>query len=45
MKCIDVSSEKRTAKKEESDLIQIILLSFVTGNAFSQNNNFMQYKH
>jgi len=46
MKCIDVSSEKkRSAKKKESDLIQITLLSFVTRNAFSQNTSFMQYKH
>jgi len=46
MKCIDVSTEKRrTAKKEESDLIQITLLSFVTRNAFSQNTSFMQYKY
>jgi hypothetical protein len=46
MKCIDVSSEKKhTAKRKESDLIQITLLSFVTRNAFSQDSSFMQYKH
>jgi hypothetical protein len=46
MKCIDArTGKKRTAKKKESDLIQITLLSFVTRNAFSQNTSLMQYKY